>query len=549
MSYLSITHISKTYGPKQVLNQVSLIVHAGERIGLVGANGVGKSTLLKIITGEIEADDGSVMLTPGLQLGYLAQAITHEAHHTLDDLIADSLRHLHELEARMRDLEAQMRGDDLTAILAEYSDVSEQFERYGGYEMAYRVQIVLEGLNVGHLPRERLFTTLSGGEKARVGLALLLLRAPDILLLDEPTNHLDHNSLAWLEAYLQGYRGGILIVSHDRQFLNQTATAIIEIDEHSRQAKRYTGNYDSYQQAKTLERYKWELAFSQQQEEIKALRLEIKETAHNNNNYRPPSDGDKILTNKKKATHANTVAKKVRAAEEKLKRIDANRIPEPPDGLRFEPDFDPAVLDGRIPMRVSDVSKTYDGRVVLRDVRFTLDSHSRILLVGANGAGKSTLLRLLAGVENPDSGEIYRNPAVRVGYLDQEGRGLDPEKTVFTAYQEGLFGHEQQLMSILLRSGLFRHDELERKVGQLSLGQRRKLQLARLIAGRANLLILDEPTNYISFDILEALEEALCDFPGPVIAASHDRRFIDQFNGEIWEVREGEIAPVGVMSF
>ncbi|MDX1994365.1 MAG: ABC-F type ribosomal protection protein [bacterium] len=542
MASLSVTQISKFYGDALILNQVSFILSTSERLGLVGANGVGKSTLLKIITGELEADGGAVQLVPGAELGYLAQAMRHTPGQTLDDLIAESLRHVYALEAEMRDLEAQMStGDDLDAVMVRYGEISEQFERAGGYDLDYRIEIVLTGLGVDHLQRDRLFATLSGGEKARVGLALLLLRAPDVLLLDEPTNHLDAARLEWLEGYLQTYRGAVLIVSHDRQFLNRTVTAIVEIEEHSRQAKRYTGNYDAYAAAKRLERRKWAEGYAAQQDEIKDLRLQIKETARNNNNYRPPRDGDKILRNLQKATHDNTVAKRIRAVEERLKRILDDPIPQPPDDLRFTADFDPHVLEGRLPVVVSGVSKQYDDRVILRSVSFTLSAHSRVVLVGPNGAGKSTLLRLLVGEEQPDSGEIMLNPAVQIGYLDQEGRGLNPAHTVFEAYRQGLPGHEQQLMAVLLRSGLFRYDEIDRTVAQLSLGQRRKLQIARMMAGRANLLVLDEPTNYVSFDVLESLEGALRDFPGPIIAASHDRRFIEQFGGEVWEVRGGEI--------
>ena len=542
--FLTISNISKSFGFHQVLNQVSLTLNAGERIGLVGANGVGKSTLLKIVVGEFEVDSGAVMVAPGAKVGYLPQAAAGFEGKTLADLIDDSMSYLRDLEARMRALEQQMTaatGDALAAIMAEYGEASEQLERYGGYEIDYRVDAVLDGLRVNHIPRERQFATLSGGEKARVGLALLLLQAPDVLLLDEPTNHLDFASLTWLEDYLQGYRGGILIVSHDRQFLNRTVNAIVEIDEHTRTAKRYTGNYDAYHAAKAQERRKWEADYERQQEEIKALRIEIKETARRNSNYRAHSDSDKYIRNAKIATHDRTVSRRVHAAEEKLKRIEANLVPRPPEPLRFDPAFDPHMLKGRLPLVVSGVKKRFGERVVLDNVSFTVGLHSRIVLVGPNGAGKTTLLKILAGLDEPDSGEIYLNPAVKIGYLDQEGMTLDPARTVLEAAHEGMPYTQQQIITFLLRSGLFRYDDLGKQIGELSSGQRRKLQIARLIAGGANLLMLDEPTNYVSFDVLEGLEEALRHFPGPVIAASHDRRFIQQFQGEVWQMRDGAI--------
>jgi macrolide transport system ATP-binding/permease protein len=547
-----MSNITKTYAFHQVLNGASLTLNSGERIGLVGANGVGKSTLLKIVTGEIEADGGSVTVTPGAKIGYLPQVITGFEGKSLADLIADSMNDLRALEGRMRALEQQMEvasDEDLDAIMLEYGEVSEQFERYGGYEIDHRVDTVLDGLRVGHIPRERPFATLSGGEKSRVGLAMLLLQAPDVLLLDEPTNHLDFASLNWLESYLQGYRGGILIVSHDRQFLNRTITVIVEIDEHSHTTKRYAGNYDAYHQVKVQEQRAWESEYGRQQEEIKALRIEIKQTARRNSNYRAHTDSDKYIRNDKIATHDRTVSKRVHVAEEKLKRIEANPIPKPPEPLRFDPAFDPQMLKGRMPMVVSGVSKAFGERRVLDDVSFTLGVHRRVVLVGPNGAGKTTLLKILVGLERPDSGEVHLNPAVKIGYLDQEGVTLDPGKTVLEAAHEDMPYTQQQIITILLRSGLFRYDDLSKRVGDLSSGQRRKLQIARLIAERTNLLVLDEPTNYVSFDVLEGLEAALRHFPGPVIAASHDRRFIEQFQGEVWELRDGAIVKHGAVEY
>ncbi|MEO8396269.1 MAG: ribosomal protection-like ABC-F family protein, partial [Chloroflexota bacterium] len=533
-AYLTIQHISKAYAFHQILSDVSFVVNPGERIGLVGANGVGKSTLLKIVMGQIEPDDGAVILAPDRKLGYLAQVIEGFDDQTLAALIEASVARLRQLETRMRDLESQMTlvsGDALDEIMIAYGDASDQFERYGGYDIEYRIDIVLQGLGVAHLARDRQFGTLSGGEKARVGLALLLLQSPDVLLLDEPTNHLDFATMKWLEDYLRAYRGAILVVSHDREFLNRIATAIVEIDEHSRSAKRYSGNYDTYQRAKLQEKLKWIREYAEQQEEIKALRLEIKQTAHQNSNYRAHTDNDKFVLGIKRATHADTVSKRVRSAEEKLKRIEDDPILQPPEELRFEATFDPQALKGRMPLIVSRLSKRHGDKTVLDDVSFTLSQKARVVLVGVNGAGKSTLMRILTGFEMPDSGTVYRNPAVKIGYLDQEGRTLDPTLTVFEAYQQGLEGSEQALKSILLQSGLFRYDDLDKQVGVLSAGQQRKLQIARLIADQANLLILDEPTNYVSFDVLEELEAALKLFPGPVIAASHDRRFIQQFEG------------------
>jgi macrolide transport system ATP-binding/permease protein len=548
--YLAIKGISKAYGLQQVLNGVSFVLNAGQRMGLVGANGVGKTTLLKIITGEVTPDSGSISIPPNVEIGYLAQVIALAEGKTITDLIETSMQRLIGLEGRMRELEAQMAAavsDNLDALMAEYGDAAEQFERYGGYEMDYRVDAVFDGLGIGHMDRSRRFATLSGGEKSRAGLALLLLKAPDVLLLDEPTSHLDFVALEWLESYLAAYRGALLVVSHDRQFLNRTVNTIVEIDEHTRSARQFVGDYDNYVRVKSLERLRWRQDYERQQEEIKALRQAIKVDARRNSNYRAHSDNDKFVRNAKIATHDHTVAKKVRAAEEKLSRIEANPIPEPPDDLRFSPDFDPEALKGRAPLYVSQLVKTFGVQRVLDNVTFTIGKNSRVVIVGPNGAGKSTLLKILAGLQTPDAGQVYINPAVRIGYLDQEQETLHPNQTLFEAYAEGLPGTAQQLKATLIKSGLFRYEEFEKRVGDLSRGQQRKLQIARLIAGKANLLILDEPTNSISFDVLEAFESALRQFPGAVIAASHDRRFIQQFDGDVWTLREGQLDMVGVV--
>ncbi len=545
---IALHNISKTYDHTPILSAISFSLTAGDRVGLVGANGAGKSTLLKIIAGELAPDGGDLRLSATTQIGYLPQIMRDQGGRTVSTLLYDSAAGLRALEAELRALEQQMtsaQGDELTAVLDAYGAATETFERRGGYEIDTRIDQVLAGLQLTHLDPARAFESLSGGEKARVGLAALLLSTPDLLLLDEPTNHLDFASLSWLASYLASYRGAALIASHDRHLLDHTVNAIIEVDEFTRQIKRYVGDYTHYHAARQRERARWQTDYLAQQDEIKALRRAIKDTAHRNNNYRAHTDNDKFIRNDKIATHDSTVARRITAAEAQLARILDHPIPKPPQPLRFNSTFDADALHGRLVITASDVSKHYGDRAILDRISFAIDARARIALVSENGAGKSTLLRLLVGIEPPDDGTIMISPSVKIGYLDQEQRDLDPDLTLFAAYRASLDDEDQPLKARVLELGLFRYTDLDLRVGALSIGQRRKLQLARLIAARANLLILDEPTNHVSFDVLEAFESALRDFPGAVIAATHDRRFIDTFGGDVWLLHNGSLTLDG----
>lgn len=540
---LAIDNISKAYGDNQVLNNVTFALPYGQKLGLVGANGVGKSTLIKIIIGEVEPDGGAVQFASGVEVGYLAQTLDAAAGQTIAELIDTTLGNIRQIEVRLRQLEAAMMqpGEDLDGLLAAYSELTEQFERRGGYDLDYRLDQVMTGLAVAHLARDRRVATLSGGEKSRVGLAALLLAAPDLLLLDEPTNHLDFAALAWLEGYLQGYKGGVLVVSHDRHFLNQTVTAIVEIEEHSREAKQYSGNYDFYAQMKELARTKWVESYWAQQEEIRDLRKLMKRKANVNPFARPPRDNDKFAYTFKAEKMQGSLSRDIRSAEERLRRIEEDPIPKPPAALKINPDFDPQVLTSKTPITVTAVSKAYGSQRVLDKVSCTVEPHSRIVIIGPNGAGKSTLLKIMAGVALPDSGLVDVAPSVVLGHLDQEQETLVTAGTLFDVYRDGRVGDWEEFKAELLGYGLFTWPDLLKPAATLSVGQKRKLQIANLMAQKANLLLLDEPTNHISLDVLEEFEQALLDFAGPVVAISHDRRFIERFANEIWEMRDGRL--------
>jgi macrolide transport system ATP-binding/permease protein len=544
MMLLSVENIARAFGPVAVLEAVSFHVGTGERVGLVGANGSGKSTLLRIITGEVPADGGRVTVASGVEIGYLPQEQSAAAKLTVDELILESVGGLKSLEQRLRELEAvltQAQGAELEAALSEYGDLAERFERRGGYELDHQIEAVLAGLGLAQLPRDRRVGTLSGGERSRVMLAALLLQSPDLLLLDEPTNHLDFASAAWLETFLTTYRGAFVAVSHDRHFLNRTVTRILEVDEHTHGLGEYPGNYDAYRAAKEREYARMEETFARQQEEMKELRRAIKVSGRQVSHNRPPTDNDKFAKHFFREQVDRAVARNVRNAEERLKRLEADPAPKPPRLLRINPDLDPAELRSDQAIHAEGLTRRFGDRVLFEDVSFSLGSRARVVVVGENGAGKTTLLDLIAGRARPDGGSVRLAGGVRLGYLDQDARGLDRGRTLVESYLDGLDGPRDELVNGLFHYGFFTADDLSKLVGQLSLGQRRKLQLAKLMAERANVLLLDEPTNHLSLDLLEAFERALAEFPGPLLAVSHDRWLIERFEGQVWELWNGRL--------
>ena len=550
---LQVNHLTKSFGATLVLSDCTFVVSRGERIGVVGANGAGKSTLLRLLTGEEVPDAGSVIVAPEVEIGYLPQSPPEVAGRTIDDLVRDATASLWRAEKRMRELEVEMAtaGPDLTAgrhqasmphLLEEYGQLSSHFEDRGGYELDYRIDLVLGGLCLDYLGRDREIVGLSGGEKTRVGLATLLLSSPDLLLLDEPTNHLDAATLEWLEDYLARYRGAVLMVSHDREFLNCTVNRVFEVDDSTHQLCRYEGNYDTFAEAKRRQRARWEAEYQQQQEEMKELRRQIAVSARQVGHNRPTSDNDKSAHNFSGERVTEAVSRNVRAVQVRLARLESTATPAPPPLMHFEPQFAAERARSRTILGLRGVSKRFGDRLILDRIDCTVRPDARILLVGSNGAGKTTLLRLLLGLEEPDEGEQQRAPSIQVGYLPQDPMVTASEQTtILDVYREELVGYQGTLVAGLLGNGLFRLDDLSKSVGQLSLGQRRKLEIARLLALRPNVLALDEPTNYLSLDVLEVFEQAVLRFPGPVITVSHDRWFARRFAGEVWQLEAGQL--------
>ncbi len=434
-------------------------------------------------------------------------------------------------------------GPALDALLDEYGLLAASFQERGGYDLDHRIAATLAGLGLAALPTERLVERLSGGERARVGLAALLLRAPDTLLLDEPTSHLDSAALDWLARYLSGYAGAALIVSHDREFLNGAVTRIVEVDERERVLTSYAGAYDAYLRAKTAARLRWEEEYARQQEEIAALRARMREagqaTAH------PKSVTQtrygKMAYDAHGAAAQRGASRNIRNAEERLRRIEAEPIAKPPKLMRFHQRFRSEEIRTAQIIRAEGLTKRLGGRDLARDISLIVTPETRVTLVGPNGAGKTTLLRLLLGHIAPDGGSVRVAASARIGYLAQEPTACDPARTVLEVYREGFEGPDATFIAGLIGYGLFQLDDAQKPIGALSPGQRRKLEIARLLAERPTVLALDEPTNYVSLDILDVFEAAVTEFPGPVIAVSHDRYFIRRFGGDTLELRDGQL--------
>lgn len=581
MSILSIEQGSKSFGERVVLESISLSLAYGDRVGLVGANGSGKSTLLKILAGEMELSLGTVLLAPSIPLGYLPQAFEPKGHLTITALLEDATREIQEMHVainRLTNLMTRLSDDAhaLERVLSEYGDLQARFEHRGGYDLPHRVDAVLQGLRLASIDRDRPVSSLSGGERVRLGLAAVLIQSPDLLLLDEPTNHLDREALAWIEQYLAAYSGALMVVSHDRLFLNLTVNQIIEIDEYSHRAKRYSGNYDMYQHQKTLERAQWQERYATQQAQIQELKQRI-QTAHQHVGHnRPPKDNNKMAYKGHRAKVERTVGRNIQSAEVELMRIQANAVPRPPKPLCFDANFDCVASHHSVAVTCSDVSYVLaNGRHLFEEVRFTLGRSERMLIVGPNGAGKTTLLNVVAGVRTPSTGIVFRPAGTRVGYVPQDLIWSDPGQTVLEEFRSGLVkkgyrrsvelsshqtawsvnGDEQSIqersriheesreaaVAQLLSYQLFRYEEFNLPCATLSPGQHRKLRIAKLMVSGANLLVLDEPTNHLSFAILEEFERALSVFPGAIVAVSHDRRFIERFQGDVWTLNSGRL--------
>ncbi|MFH9396689.1 ribosomal protection-like ABC-F family protein [Streptomyces sp. NPDC017556] len=525
--------VSKAFAGRPVLDSVTCSLAPGERTGIVGENGSGKTTLLRLLAGRDRPDEGRVVLQADGGVGYLAQDEALAADMTAQQVIDRALGDLRATEARMRRLEAAMTDGDTSALDA-YGEAVSAFELRGGYEADARLERALHGLGLGQVDRAATLGALSGGERARLRLAAVLAAAPEVLLLDEPTNHLDESALTWLEEHLRGRRGTTVTVSHDRRFLEHTATSLLEVDGDRHGVVRYGDGYAGYLAEKAAARQRWVRHHDRWRQEVDRTRESAAVTARRVAPGRPMKDGDKLSYNQAGARVQQSLAGRVRNAQERLNRLLADPVAAPPDPLSFSPVLRAGQLSGTV-LDAAGVSVA--GR--LDPIDLTVRAGEHLLITGDNGAGKTTLLRVLAGDLTPDRGHVVRRG--RVGYLPQDPAPGSAPETLLAAYARGLTGEADEHAERLLALGLFDRTRLTVPVARLSTGQRQRLALARLVSMPADVLLLDEPTNHLSPALAEELETALAGFAGTVVLVSHDRLLRSRWRGARLALRAARV--------
>ena len=507
MILLNVENVAKAFGGHEVLQDVSLTLQNGMRMGLVGVNGCGKSTLLRILAGKEMPDQGKVELPKGVTLGFLEQINRAAPDRTVREELSSVFEPLREMEVRLRKMEADMaqaEGEEAEKLYESYDRLLHRFEEADGYSWSSRVEGVLSGLGFDERMREQKAELLSGGELTRLFLGKLLLQSPDILLLDEPTNHLDLNSLNWLEKYLSDYPGTVLVVSHDRFFLDRVCTDITEIL--LGRSEQYSGNYSVYMSQRTARFESRMKAWETQQKEIRRQEAIIERYKSFNRE------------------------KSIRAARSKQKRLDkVERLEKPEDDRQICFSFTAGRRTGEDVLITENLCKSFDGKELFEGLNLHVRAGERVAVVGPNGCGKSTLLNILMGQLSQDRGSYRWGANTDVGYYDQHQRSLHPEKTVLDEVWDRFPRMEQYEVRGALGQFLFTGEEVFEKISTLSGGEKGRVALTELMLRKDNVLLLDEPTNHLDMDSREVLEDALEDFEGTILAVSHDRYFINRF--------------------
>ena len=516
---LSCQNISKAFVENQVLKNVSFHIEDHEKAAIVGINGAGKTTLLRIIVGEMTPDDGQVVLAKDKTLGYLAQNSTVDTSHTIYEELLSVKADLLRLEEKIRECENNMKhadGDALEDLMKQYTSLTHAFETGGGYLYRSELVGVLKGLGFTEDEFSKPVATLSGGQKTRVALGRLLLQNPDLIILDEPTNHLDMNSIAWLETYLLNYKGAVLIVSHDRYFLDRIAGKVIEIDQSK--ATTFMGNYSDYAVKKEQLRVAAWNAYMNQQREIKHQEEVIEKLKSFNRE------------------------KSIKRAESREKMLDKIEVIEKPSEVRTDMKLTltPRILSGNDVLTVEHLSKSFDSHKLFTDVNFEIKRGEHVAIIGDNGSGKTTLLKILNGLIPADQGTFRLGSNVEIGYYDQEHHVLHSEKTLFEEISDDYpYLNNTQIRNVLA-AFLFTGEDVFKRISDLSGGERGRVSLAKLVLSNANFLILDEPTNHLDIMSKEILEDALNGYEGTILYVSHDRYFINRTAHRILDLTEGQ---------
>ncbi len=517
---LSCNHISKSFVTGDVLNDCSFHIEDREKAAIIGLNGAGKSTLLKIITGELTADSGEVTIAKNKKLGYLAQYQDIDTDSTIIEEMYKTKENLIRTEERLRELEHEMKktdGEELKNLMDTYSKLCHNFELENGYAYKSEITGVLKGLGFSEDDFNKKISSLSGGQKTRVFLSRLLLLKPDIILLDEPTNHLDMESINWLEVFLSNYPGAVIIVSHDRYFLDKIVTHVIEIENHK--LISYQGNYSEFAVKKAKER-----------------EIELK---HYYNQQREIKHQEEVIE-KLKSFNREKAVKRAESREKALQKMDKLNKPVTIDS-EMHLKFSPQILSGNDVLRVSDLSKSFGETTLFENLSFDIKRGEKVAIIGNNGTGKTTILKIINDLLDADAGETVIGSKVLIGYYDQEHHVLTTENTLFEEISDAYPDMTNTEIRNILAAFLFTGDDVFKRVGDISGGERGRMSLAKLMLSKSNFLILDEPTNHLDITSREILENAINNYDGTVLYVSHDRYFINKTATRILELKNKKL--------